>query len=341
MKIAISADPEIPVPPITYGGIERIVSMLVDGLRNRGHDVVLFSHPDSTAPCQRVAWRGRNSRSWVDTAANTATLWQEYRGQHFDVVHSFSRIAYMLPLLPVRVPKIMSYQRAISRRSVGLARCLARNTLQFTAISQHMVASVRDMADWSIIFNGVPLNRFAFSGGTDADRGPLLFLGRVESIKGAHLAIEVAQGAGRPLIIAGNIPGGHEEYFESKIRPHLNSRGITYVGPVDDEEKNRLCGSAAALLMPILWDEPFGIVMAEALACGTPVIGLRRGSVPEIVRHGTTGFICDSVDEMVEAVGSLSAIDRHDCRLDAEARFSDRVIVDAYERLYESLVMAP
>ena len=93
--------------------------------------------------------------------------------------------------------------------------------------------------------------------------------------------------------------------------------------------------------MPILWDEPFGIVMAEALACGTPVIGLRRGSVPEIVRHGITGFICDSVGEMVEAVGSLSSIDRHNCRLDAETRFGDRVIVDAYERLYESLVMAP
>ena len=340
MKVAVSADPEIPVPPTTYGGIERIVAMLVDGLRNRGHEVVLFSHPDSKAQCRQVAWSGAKSRSWSDTVKNATVLWAEHRRRRFDVIHSFSRIAYMLPLLYSSVPKIMTYQRAISRRSVWLGNSLSGGTLHFTAISQHMVASLEDMTNWRIIFNGVPLSRFTFSDSVDADTGPLLFLGRIESIKGAHLAIEVAQKGGRRLIIAGNIPEGHNEYFESKILPHLNDKDITYVGPVDDEKKNQLYGSASAFLMPILWDEPFGIVMTEALACGTPIVGLRRGSVPEVVQHGTTGFICDSIDEMVEAVRNLSAIDRHDCRLDAETRFSDRVVVDAYEGLYKSLIMA-
>jgi glycosyltransferase involved in cell wall biosynthesis len=113
---------------------------------------------------------------------------------------------------------------------------------------------------------------------------------------------------------------------------------VKYVGAVDDVAKNRLLGRSAALLMPLLWEEPFGIVMAEALACGTPVLGLRRGSLPEIVQHGVNGFVCDSVAEMVAAVGRLPEIDRHDCRRIAEEKFSDRVIVEAYERLYERVV---
>jgi len=337
MKIGISADPEIPVPPLTYGGIERIVGLLVDGLKERGHEIFLFSHPDSTADCERVAWKGGSSRSVVDIAKNAATLFREHQLRRFDLIHSFSRLAYMLPILRASVPKIMTYQRAISRRSVSIGRSLAKGTLHFTAISQHMVKDVNVLANWHIIFNGVSLRRFEFSDDVDVDDGPLLFVGRIEEIKGVHLAIDVALRTGRRLVIAGNIPEGHGRYFETKVRPHLEQPAISYVGPVTDEEKNRLYGSASAFLMPILWDEPFGIVMPESLACGTPVIGLNRGSVPEIVRDGETGFVCDSVDDMVDAVGRLSVINRHTCRDDARSRFGADVIVGAYESLYQSV----
>jgi glycosyltransferase involved in cell wall biosynthesis len=141
-------------------------------------------------------------------------------------------------------------------------------------------------------------------------------------------------------VIAGNVPEAphHQRYFSERILPHVDGNTIKYVGAVDDSTKNELLGRSAALLMPLLWEEPFGIVMAEALACGTPVIGLRRGSLPEIVQQGVNGFVCDSVDQMVSAVGRLAEIDRRDCRRIAEDKFSDRVIVDCYEQLYRELV---
>src|SRR5262249_10100309 len=141
------------------------------------------------------------------------------------------------------------------------------------------------------------------------------------------------------LILAGNVPDEqrHRHFFESHIAPSLDGVHVTYLGPVDDTAKNQLLGRASALLMPILWDEPFGIVMAEALACGTPVIGLNRASVPEIVTDGVNGFICDSLDALVDAVGRLGEIDRAACRRIMEDRFSDAAIVDAYEMLYYRL----
>jgi glycosyltransferase involved in cell wall biosynthesis len=152
----------------------------------------------------------------------------------------------------------------------------------------------------------------------------------------------VAKKSGRQLVIAGNVPEAahHRRYFEQKIQPHVDGSAVQYVGAVDDRGKNELLGRSAALLMPLLWDEPFGIVMAEALACGTPVVGLRRGSLPEIVQHEINGFVCDSVEEMVGAVNQLSSIERKQCRRIAEEKFSDRVIVDSYEQLYRQLLSA-
>jgi glycosyltransferase involved in cell wall biosynthesis len=337
MRIAITADPEIPVPPQTYGGIERIIAMLVEGLLARGHDITLFAHPDSNMACRQIPWHGQNSRSRYETVMNSGILAREILGGGYDLIHSFSRIAYLLPMLPMTIPKIMTYQREISPRSIRNGVRLSRGSLHFTAISQHMIEPVRDLTTWRIIANGVTLAKYDYHEQVDTTKGPLLFLGRVEHIKGVHLAIEVARRSGRKLIIAGNIPAGHESFFEQRIQPQLGN-GIEYVGPVDDRQKNSLYGQAAAFLMPILWEEPFGIVMAEALACGTPIIGLRRGSVPEVVQQGETGFVCDSVEEMVDAVGRLDVLSRRKCREAAETRFSDTVIVDAYEALYRSLV---
>jgi glycosyltransferase involved in cell wall biosynthesis len=169
---------------------------------------------------------------------------------------------------------------------------------------------------------------------------PLVFLGRIEPVKGTHLAIEVARRSGMPLVIAGNIPDEHHEYFGTQIAPHLDGVSISYVGPVNDVEKNSLLGRARAFLMPIQWDEPFGIVMAEALACGTPVIGLKRGSVPEVVADGVTGFVCADVREMVEAAGRVDQLDRSACRVRAEAMFSEDTIVEGFLRVYRRLIGA-
>jgi glycosyltransferase involved in cell wall biosynthesis len=337
MKIAITADPEISVPPQHYGGIERIVDMLVGSLVERGHDVTLFAHPDSKQTCKLVPWPGRSSLSMSDTIKNAATLGAAVLRGRYDLVHSFSRIAYMLPILPLPVPKLMTYQRDINRRSVLLGHRLSRGTLQFSAISHWMMQDVKDVGAWHLVFNGVPMDTYEFKA-TVAPDAPLVFLGRIEEIKGPHIAIDVARRTGIPLVIAGNIPAEHNGWFDNYIAPHIDGRLVRYIGPVNDTQKNELLGSARAFLMPILWEEPFGIVMAEAMACGTPVIGFRRGAVPEVVTHLQTGYVVDTADEMIAAVARCGEIERSAVRRRCEAHFSDDVICDNYLRLYQHIV---
>lgn len=337
LHIALTADPEIPVPPMHYGGIERIVDMLAHGLAERGHHVTLFAHPESKSPGAFVPWPGRSSLSTGDTLRNAATLARVVAKQRFDVVHSFSRIAYLAPILPLRIPKIMSYQRNISPRTVGWGHALSHGTLSFTAISQWMMRPVKDIGRWTMIPNGVPLARYTFQPDVAPD-APLVFLGRVEEIKGPHLAIEIARRTGRKLIIAGNIPDDKRAWVEAHVLSHVDGDQIRYVGPVNDEQKNALLGEAAAFLMPILWEEPFGIVMAEAMACGTPVLGLRRGAVPEVVKDGETGFVVDNLDGLVQAIARLPALDRRASRARVEALYSDQAIVEGYLSIYRQYV---
>jgi glycosyltransferase involved in cell wall biosynthesis len=336
VKIALTADPEIPVPPQLYGGIERIIDLLVQGLIRQGHDVTLFAHPDSKVPCRLVKWKGARSQSTSDTLKNTVTLCAHVMREHYDLIHSFSRLAYLMPVMPMAIPKIMSYQREPSRTQVSKAVRLSRKgSLFFTGCSNYITNKIEDIADAATVYNCVPMERYNLSESVPDD-APLSFLGRIEPIKGTHIAVEVARRTGRGLIIAGNIPAEGKEYFEEKIRPFLND-SIQYVGPVNDKQKNELLGRSAAFLMPIQWNEPFGIVMAEAMACGTPVLGFPFGSVPEVVEDGRNGFVCKDVDDMVQKVGQLNSISRKQVREIAEERFSDTTIVRDYLRVYEQL----
>ncbi|MCS3700188.1 glycosyltransferase involved in cell wall biosynthesis [Salinibacter ruber] len=339
MKIAITADPGLPVPPRLYGGIERIIHMLVEGLADRGHDVTLFAHEDSEVPCRLVPYGGTDPQAVIDTVRNALSV-SRLVVDRPDVLHSFGRLAYLTPLLPLRLPKIMTYQREPTLSRVQTAVRLSRKrSIAFTGCSDHIAKQIRPYAPAYTVYNGVPLDTYTFRPDVEAD-APLVFLGRIAPIKGTHTAVEVAQRSGRPLVIAGNVPDDQQDFFDKQIEPHLDGEHIQYVGPVDDEQKNELLGRAAAFLMPIEWEEPFGIVMAEAMACGTPVIGTRRGSVPEVVEHGKTGFVCDSMDDMIDAVGRIDRIDRADCRSHCEEMFSQTAVVDAYERLYETRIEA-
>lgn len=337
LRIALTADPEIPVPPKHYGGIERIVDMLARELLLRGHEVTLFAHPASECPVTRVAWSGARSASTADTVRNAAILARHVSSGCFDVVHSFSRIAYLLPILPLRVPKLMTYQRAITPRSVRLGHALSGGTLEFTAISRWMMRDVEEIGRWHLVPNGVPLGAYTFRSEV-ADDAPLVFLGRLEEIKGPHLAIEIARRAGRSLVIAGNIADEHRQWVERHVLLHVDGRTVRYVGPVDDAQKNTLLGAAAALLMPILWDEPFGIVMAEAMACGTPVIGLRRGALPEVVEDGVSGFVSDDVEDLIAAVSQINHINRAACRARVAQLYSAEAVVEGYLEIYRSSI---
>jgi glycosyltransferase involved in cell wall biosynthesis len=336
LRVLVTADPELPVPPALYGGIERIIELLVNGLTQRGHRVTLLAHRDSSVTCEHVPYAVTRSGSAMDTARNSALVLRETLRRRPDVVQSFSRLAYLAPVLPLPVPKVMSYQRAVTRRSVAWGTKASHGTLHFTGCSRQLIRDVAAFGDWRVTYNAVPIDRYQFVECANAD-APLVFLGRVEEIKGAHLAIEVARAAGRRLILAGNVPGAHRGYFESRIEPFIDGDQIKYVGPVNDAAKNEILGAAAALLMPILWDEPFGIVMAEALACGTPVVGLARGAVTEVVDDGETGYTCATTDEMTARIADLPRLDRRRCREAAERRFSHTALVDAYEALYRDV----
>lgn len=321
------------MPPRHYGGIERIVDMLAHGLVRRGHEVTLFAHMDSASAGRLVPWPGTRAASRADSLRNASKLATHIVARRYDVLHSFSRIAYLTPLLPLPIPKIMTYQRAVSPRTTRLGYALSRGTLSFTAISTWMMHAVAGIGRWDMVPNGVPLDVYQFNEFV-ADDAPLVFLGRIEEIKGPHLAIDVARQAGRRLVIAGNIPSEQRGWVEHNVLPHVDGHAVTYIGPVDDAQKSDLLGSAAALLMPILWDEPFGIVMAEAMACGTPVIGLKRGAVPEVVADGITGFVRTDVEGLVAAVRNLSRIDRIACRERVERLYSQDAVVEGYLAVY-------
>ena len=342
LRVLVTADPELPVPPRLYGGIERIIDLLIDGLSSRGHEVRLVAHADSTARATLVPYPSTSSRGASAVARHTAVVTRAALQFHPDVIQSFGRVAYLLPLLASPTKKVMSYQRAVTPRTAVWANRLSRGTLTWTACSRHVAAPVERFGTWRVIYNAVPVVRMPFTTSVPAD-APLMFLGRIERIKGAHLAIEVARAAGRKLIIAGNIPvdAASQGYFRTEIEPYLDGVRVNYVGPVDDEHKSRWLSRAAALLMPIQWDEPFGIVMAEALASGTPVIGLNRGAVPEVIDDGSTGYVVSTPDEMAHAVSRLPLISRVRCRQVAENRFSQTALVDAYESLYRELLNDP
>jgi glycosyltransferase involved in cell wall biosynthesis len=311
--------------------------MLVRGLTAQGHQVTLFAHPESRTQGALVPWPGLSSSSRVDTLCNTAKLMRSVLTERFDLVHSFSRLAYLTPILPLPIPKLMTYQREISRRSVRLSHALSVGSLHYSAVSRRMMKDVQDIGSWHLVFNGVPASVYDYRPDPGPD-APLVFLGRVEKIKGPHIAIEVARKTHLPLVIAGNVPEEHRTWFDANIAPYIDGKQIIYRGPIDDSQKNKLLGRARAFLMPILWDEPFGIVMAEAMACGTPVIGLSRGAVPEVVDHGVTGFVVHDVDGIISCVARLSEIDRFACRSRAVRMFSDHSLVDAYLDVYREML---
>jgi glycosyltransferase involved in cell wall biosynthesis len=338
MRILLTADPMIPVPPAGYGGIERIVDSLAGELRRRGHVVGLVAKTGSTRPVDAFfPWPGNDVGGKIDTVRNIFALRRAARVFRPDIVHSFSRLAYLMELLPRRLPKIMSYQRHVSPGQVRTALRLARrDSLSFTGCSEFICRQGRTPGVlWQAIPNFADITRIDFSPQVAAD-APLLFLSRVESIKGPDTAIEIARRSGRRLLIAGNRPnhGAEAKFFEQTVAPHLGRNGIEWIGEVGDGKKNELLGRCAALVVPIRWDEPFGIVFAEALAAGTPVISCSRGALPEIITPGVTGYFIRDVAEGVTAVNRLAALDRAACRADATRRFSLPVCSDAYLRLY-------
>lgn len=340
MKILIPVDPEIAVPPILYGGVERLVDGLINEYIRQGHKVYLLAHEDSSQKnaTKIFKWKGKNSRNNKDTFLNALMLMRVYHKIKPDIIHSFCRLLYLYPtLFTSKVPFLMTYGRFISPKSTALASILGGKQINFTSAAGHMLNHLKSFKHKFTPIYNFTLTEY-YIPNDKVEKEYLMFLGRIEDIKGTKECIDVALATKQKLIIAGNIQPGHDEYFEQQIKPYLNNDLIEYIGPVNDEQKLYYLQRSKAFLFPIKWEEPFGIVMAEAMACGTPVIGFRRGSVPEVIKDNETGFVVNNVSEMIKAVNKIGQIDRNTVRSDCKQRFSLDVIAKQYIELMEKII---
>lgn len=335
----VTVDPEIPVPPINYGGIERIADGLIHEYTRQGHRVFLLAHPESKCQSAKeiIPWKGKSSENKLDTLKNSLQLLRTVNNLKPDIIHSFSRLLYLWPaFLLTKVKAVMTYQREVSNKTTYYTHKLADNKIWFTACGEHITKNL------TVNNKFLPIHNFTdtsyFTDDATIPKEHLMYLGRIQDIKGTNEAIEVALATNQKLIIAGNIHPGHEAYFKKEVEPHFDNPLIEYVGLVNDEQKQYYLQRAKAFLFPIKWEEPFGIVMAEAMACGTPVIGFRRGSVPEVVQEGINGFIVDNVDEMSNAVNRIEEIDRKTVRDYCVKHFSREVIARQYLAYFEKVL---
>ena len=339
MRIAQIAPLSEAVPPKLYGGTERIVSYLTEELVRQGHQVTLFASGDSVTAAELDTCRPRALRldpSVTDPVAPTFALLERvrHRAREFDVLH-FHTDRLHLPML-ARQPWCAA-TTLHGRLDVREEQHFYRAHTEFAAVSiSHAQRKPLPSLNWvATVHHGLPLQLLPF---TATPKGNYLaFLGRISPEKGPHVAIEIACRANLPLRIAAKVDNADRPYFEQVIRPLLAHPLIQFVGEITEAQKGDFLGNAHALLFPIDWPEPFGLVMIEAMACGTPVIAFPRGAAPEVIDAGVTGFLVGSVDEAAVAVGMLPRLDRHHVRRRFEQRFSATRMAEDYVRLYKKL----
>lgn len=329
------------VPPKLYGGTERIVAYLAEELARRGHEVTLFASGDSTAkvplrPCSPTSLR----LSGLDDLGPTFHLpmLSEVYGHanRFDIIHSHIDYWSFPFARMVSVPTVSTIH---GRLDIPVLAPIYRHysDLPVVSISDEQRGPLPGLNWVATIHHGLPNNLLRFSPGPGAY---LAFLGRISPEKRPDLAIEVARRAGMPLKIAAKIDRADREYFETVVKPLLSTPGVEFIGEISDAQKSDFLGGASAVLFTVDWPEPFGLVMIEALACGTPVIARPCGSVPSVLRDGATGFIASTVDDLVGAVRKVGDISRRACRDEFESRFTSAVMAANYERTYYQLIDA-
>jgi glycosyltransferase involved in cell wall biosynthesis len=340
MRIAQIAPLVESVPPDRYGGTERVVASLVDELTRRGHEVTLFASGDSTSDAELVSVTETSLRSDPNAtdrlAAHVGELGMAFkRAAEFDIMHCHvDYVAFPAARLSPTPTVHTLHGRLDLPDLVAVFREF--DDVPLVSISDAQREPLADFAlNWAgTVYHGVRTEDYPFS----AEPGRYLaFCGRMAPEKRPDLAIEVAQRAGVPLKILAKVDETDREYFSRKIEPRLNQPGVEFLGEGDEARRNDLLSNALALLFPIDWPEPFGLVMIEAMVTGTPVITRPRGAAPEVVADGRTGFIVESVDDLVAAVKRADTLDRRECRRHVEERFSVRRMVDDYEAIYARL----
>lgn len=337
MRICVIAPPWVSVPPPAYGGTEAVLDALARGLQDAGHDVLLVATGDSTCPVPTV-W-AFDEAVGVGVGGSPAELRHVLRAYEAaaawgaDIVHDNTLVGPLYACSWDGVPVVVTNHGPFGSPDLGpLYRTIA-GRVGVIAISAHHASTAAGTDIAAVIHHGVDLDRFPVGPGGDG----AVFLGRMHADKGVDAACRIARAAGIPLRIAAKMREPHEvAFFDEVVRPLLGG-DVEYLGELGAADKLALLGGAACLLNPIRWPEPFGMVMIEALACGTPVVARACGSVPELIAHGVTGFVADDDDELAALVTETDRIDRRACRRAAEERFSATRMVADHLALYERL----
>jgi len=340
MKIAQIAPLYESVPPKLYGGTERVVAYLTDELVNLGHDVTLFASGDSVTRARLVSIspQALRLRNHLDPLAYHILQLQEV----FERVHEFDILHFHIDYL--HFP--FSYNNNLTTITTLHGRVDIDDLKPiYKKFADMPVVSISDaqreplpIANWiGTVYHGLPLNLYKKGEGKG---GYVTFIGRISPEKRADRAIEIARQAGMKIIIAAKIDRADEVYFENEIRHLFELPHVEYLGEVGEKDKAELLANAVAMLFPIDWREPFGMVTIESLACGTPVIAYKHGSVSEIITHGKTGYVVQDIAQAVEALKQINKISRDECRASFENRFTATIMAKNYLRLYEKLVNA-
>jgi glycosyltransferase involved in cell wall biosynthesis len=343
-NIAMLAPPWIPIPPPGYGGIEHVVALLCDGLVALGHHVTLFAAPGSrsTANVHEVLTSSYpddigQSLYESDHVSRVLDNLDEMaeKGKPFDILHDHCGFTTVAMADRISTPLIHTLHGPFTADTSAFYRQHGDN-VWLVAISEAQRASApADVRVAGVVPNPVDVEDWPF---TSEKQDYAFWLGRFEDFKGAHRAIAAAQQAHIPLVLAGRVQPGQEEYFQREIEPHLDNKQVRYVGEVGGDEKKELFCNARTVLMPITWNEPFGMVMVEALACGTPVIAFAQGAATEIVQDRVNGYLVDDVESMAAAIADLDQIDPAACRESVAKRFTPEIVAEGYVNIYRRAV---
>lgn len=339
------------VPPATYGGTELVVYNLTEELVRRGHDVTLFAAKGTTTSARLVECSPMALRAMEEQFAGDKThctvmsheltmLQRVFQHPHqFDIIHNHMGFQ-ALPFGQLsETPIVTTLHNALSPASVHELFILNQH-LTYISISDYQQKLWPELNYGATIYHGIELDRFTPSFATDG-KNYLAFLGRLSPEKGPQHAVKVAKKLNMQLILAGKVDRVDRAFYEEEIAPQVDGEQICYIGELDHAQKVHLLANAAATLCPVEWPEPFGLVMIESMACGTPVFALRDGSIPEVIDHGKTGYIAETLEELTEAVRHWKNYDRAQVRQIAERRFSVQRMVDDHLRLYERLTARP
>jgi glycosyltransferase involved in cell wall biosynthesis len=338
VRIALIAPPWTPVPPELYGGIELVVDRLARGFDAAGHDVVLFTTGDSTCPVERrfllPEAEGNRIGANVPELRHVMAAYDDDLVRAADIVHDHTVFGPVYGQQFDDVRLVTTIHGPFVEELVDIYGRIAKR-VPVIAVSHAQRKPAPQVPIARVIHHGVDVNEFPVGTGSG---GYALFLGRMAADKGAHTAITVARKAHVPLLLAGKMREPAEfEYFETQVEPLLGD-DARYLGEVPHDHKVQLLADARAVLFPIRWNEPFGLVMIEALACGTPVLAFPEGAAPEVIEDGRTGFLCHDEAAMAEALGRIDTIDRKACRAAVEGYFSTERMVREHLDLFESLV---